>query len=155
MRRRFLFGLLLLCGVALTLSAEAATGRIKKVLPLYLDLKGRTMLSPSLYDRDAYQAILLSHPENRSGMNYAIQWKTKGPVSDSVRLQLDVRGIAEGGVPKRLTLTSPVKPSGWFGRWTEIVVSPVDYKQLGEITAWRASLWEGDHLIAEQKSFLW
>ena len=33
-------------------------GRIVKTLPLLLDLKGQTALSPSLYDRDAYQAHL-------------------------------------------------------------------------------------------------
>ena len=36
--------------------AAAATGSVIKVLPQFLDLKGRTALSPSLYDRDAYQA---------------------------------------------------------------------------------------------------
>jgi hypothetical protein len=29
------------------------------------------------------------------------------------------------------------------------------YKQFGEVTAWRVSLWSGDQLLGEQKSFLW
>ena len=68
--RRFLMVLLLLGplaaasasdGVAGTsrgaAAATAQTGRVVKVLPLYLDLKGRDAISPSLFDRDAYQAI--------------------------------------------------------------------------------------------------
>src|SRR5207249_4815919 len=54
---------LLTCGVG-----QAAAGRVVKVLPQFLDLKGRNTLSPSLYERDAYQAVLRRHPEQRSGM---------------------------------------------------------------------------------------
>jgi hypothetical protein len=47
-----------LCWLGLALPAPAATGRLMKVLPEYLDAKGLTSLSPSLFERDAYQAIL-------------------------------------------------------------------------------------------------
>jgi hypothetical protein len=30
-----------------------------------------------------------------------------------------------------------------------------EYKKLGELVAWRVTLWDGDKLLAEQKSFLW
>jgi len=30
-----------------------------------------------------------------------------------------------------------------------------DFKRIGEVTAWRATLWDGDKMIGEQKSFLW
>jgi hypothetical protein len=145
----------LLCGFALTLSAEAATGRILKVLPLFRDLKGRTALSPSLYDRDAYQAVLLQHPERRSGIRYAIEWKTSDPAWEPLKVQIELRGIAQGGYPRQLVLSEPVKPSGWLGSWTDLVLEEKEYKTLGEVTAWRVTLWEGSTLLGEQKSFLW
>jgi hypothetical protein len=43
----FTFALLL----AAPLAAPAATGKVVKVLPHFLDLKGRHSLTPSLYDR--------------------------------------------------------------------------------------------------------
>ena len=48
---------LLLLGVISTTDA-ARPGKISKVLPHWLDLQGRHTLSPSLLERDAYQAKL-------------------------------------------------------------------------------------------------
>ncbi len=45
-------------------SATAAPAKVIKVLPHFLDQKGRHALSPSLYDRDAYQAHLRSIRRN-------------------------------------------------------------------------------------------
>ena len=59
-------------------AAQAITGRVVKVLPMYFDHKGRHMVSPSLYERDAYQAYLRSNPELKAGMLFSVQWKAKG-----------------------------------------------------------------------------
>ena len=50
------------------------------MLPHYLDKEGRHTLSPSLYERDAYQAILRQNPEKRGGMRFDVQWKARGAV---------------------------------------------------------------------------
>src|SRR5437899_2397501 len=55
MRARF-FLLVISAALLQSSHATAATGRIIKVLPHLLDLQGHHALSPSLYDRDAYQA---------------------------------------------------------------------------------------------------
>ena len=145
----------LFCAVAIALSAQGATGRIIKVLPQFLDLEGRNSISPSLYDRDAYQVRLRLHPEQRSTMRFDVQWKTKSPVWEPLKLRLEMRGIAQSNLPKELTLDLPVEPSGWFSRWDRVVLTGEQYKDLGEITAWRVTLWEGTQLLEEQKSFLW
>jgi hypothetical protein len=49
--------LMLLLLVTLAPAAQAAGPRVYKVLPQFLDVNGRASLTPSLYDRDAYQAI--------------------------------------------------------------------------------------------------
>lgn len=135
--------------------ASAATGRVIKVLPQYIDKQGRTSLSPSLYDRDAYQVTLRDHPDRRSGIRYAIQWKTKGAAWDPVRLRVELRGSAKGKLPQVLVLEEPVKPGGWFTHWTAITLAGEKYKAFGAVTAWRVTLWEGGQMLGEQKSFLW
>lgn len=152
--RRLLTILLPVLLLAMTFSAAAATGRVVKVLPHFLDLKGRHALSPSLYERDAYQFYLRRHPEQRSGLRFDILWRVRTRGATNLKLKVETRGIAEGNLPSEKTLERAVK-GGSGSRWTSITLSSDDYKALGEVTAWRVSLWEGDQLVAEQKSFLW
>jgi len=69
--------------------------------------------------------------------------------------QIELRGIAQGNLPSQLVLETTVPPSGWFGYWTRLLLTGEKYKQFGEVTAWRATLWEGQRLLGEQQSFLW
>ena len=136
-------------------SASAATGRIMKVLPHLLDTNGVHTLRPSLYERDAYQAFLRQHPDKRTGIRFDIEWKGIGPLFDPLKLRLELRGIAAGGLPREAVLEKPVERSGWLGSWTTLVLNGQDYQRFGEVTAWRVTLWEGDQLLGEQQSFLW
>lgn len=137
-------------------TATAATGKVIKVLPQFLDMKGRTSLSPSLYDRDAYQAVLRLHPERRSGMRFFIEWKAKGQVVAGLRLRLELRGGAQGDMPRELILEDKLPPkTGWFSRWADLTLKEETYKELGGVTSWRVTLWDGDKLLGEQRSFLW
>src|SRR4051812_42268091 len=150
--RRCLVLLFFFCFV---LAGQAATGRIIKVLPHFLDLQGRHTLSPSLFDRDAYQAVLRQHPEQRSALRFDIEWKSKGSAESSLKIRAEVRGVARENLPIELTLERTLEPTGWFGRWTSLLLKDEDYRKLGELTAWRVTLWEGTRLLSEQKSFLW
>src|SRR5207253_11326723 len=100
--------------------ASAATGRVMKVLPHFLDAKGRHTLSPSLYERDAYQAMLRQYPTNRSGIRFDVQWKAKDPPFGKLKLRIELRGIAQGNLPPQLVLEKEVEPGGWFSHWTSL-----------------------------------
>jgi len=154
--RRFLYVLSLCC---LAMAASAATelsGKVIKVLPHYLDLQGRHTLSPSLYERDAYQAVLRQHPERRSGMRFDVQWKGRGPAESTLKLRMELRGaVMEGGRLTETTLEKEVHPGGWFSHWISLPLTGDEFKKFGDLTAWRATLWDGDRLLSEQKSFLW
>jgi len=156
--KKALYGPLLLFAflfsVATTLPAQAGEGKVIKVLPQFLDARGRASLSPSLFDRDAYQSVLLQHPDKRSGMQFQIHWKTKGAVWEPLTLRIELRGIAQGNLPRERVVDRHVDPSAWFGHWTNIVLSGADYSDFGEVTAWRVTLWEGQKQIGEQRSFL-
>jgi hypothetical protein len=152
--RRLLLLILVLGSFAFAGSAQAVSGKIVKVLPHFIDEQGRHTKSPSLFDRDAYQAWLRQHPEKRRGVRYDIQWKAKQQQSE-LMLRVELRGIAEGKLPKEKTLEANVKASTGWARWTDFAVTGDDYKALGEVTAWRVTLWDGDTLVDEQTSFLW
>lgn len=148
-------GIFWLLLVALAVPGSAASGRVIKVLPHLLDREGRHTLSPSLYERDAYQARLRQHPEERSGIRFDVQWKTRSPAFGALKLRVELRGTAPGGVPRQLVLEQEVKPSHWFSHWANLTLTGEGYQQLGEVTAWRVSLWDEDELLGDQKSFLW
>ena len=136
--------------------ASAATGgRVIKVLPQFLDLKGRESLSPSLFDRDAYQSQLRHHPTERSGLQFKIQWKAQSAPTQDLKLRVEFRGVARGELPKTGAIDTVVRRKHWYSHWTGVKIDETTYREFGEITAWRVSLWDGGKLLSEQKSFLW
>lgn len=137
-----------------TWSASAATTRVMKVLPHFLDQQGRHALSPSLYDRDAYQAQMRQNPALRSALRFDVHWKAKATNPPTLRLRAELRGTAQGNLPREVILETEVK-TGTLGRWSSLTLGGEEYKNFGEVTAWRVGLWDGDRLVAEQKSFLW
>jgi hypothetical protein len=152
--RRLLVTLLLLGSLVAALASGTVSGRIVKVLPLFLDLKSRDAVSPSLYDRDAYQAYLRQHTNEISAIRFDVLWKASNAKDANLKLRLELRGVAAGGLPRQTLLEEPVAPK-WFGRWTSLTLGGTNYSQLGDLVAWRATLWSDDQLLGEQKSFLW
>jgi hypothetical protein len=153
--RRLWMWLWLVGWLAAALCAPAATGRVVKVLPQFLDLKGRNSLSPSLHERDVYQAFLRDHTNECSGMRFNVQWKTKGQPAAPLKVRVELRGIAHGDFPRQLALEAPAELRGWLSHWTAVSLVGKDYQDFGRVTAWRVTLWEGSQLLGEQKSFLW
>ena len=153
--RRLIFCLLMAGGLAVAMPMQAATGKVLKMLPFFLDLQGRHALSPSLYERDAYQAYLRQHPEKRSAMLFDVQWKVKGAPAGSLKIRIELRGSAQGNLPKEAVLEQSVEPGGRFSHWTGLKLQGAQYIELGDLTAWRVTLWDGGQLLGEQKSFLW
>ena len=133
-------------------NAGAATARIVKVLPHLLDNEGRHTLSPSLYERDAYQAFLRKNPDKCSGLRFDVQWKVKAADWSRLRLRLEIRGSKES---QPLVLDRPARRNHWYNRWSSLTLDGESYQKAADVISWRATLWEGDKLLAEQKSFLW
>lgn len=134
---------------------QMPAGEVVKVLPHLLDLQGRHTVSPSLFDRDAYQAQLRREPAKVSGIRYDVLWKAKRVNERPLTLRVELRGMLDGKYPRQRTLETalPVKQS--VRRWTGVALTGEDYRDFGTIHAWRVSLWcEGQELSAQQ-SFLW
>ena len=124
--RRFFVALLLFGSLSATFASGTVTGRVVKVLPLFLDLKGHDAVSPSLFDRDAYQAHLRLHTNEISAIRIDVLWKASKAGPDQLKLRVELRGVAAGGLPRQLTLEQAVTP-GFFSRWTPLTLSGADY----------------------------
>jgi hypothetical protein len=142
---------LLALAVSLPFNAEAS-GRVLKVLPHLLDLQGRHALSPALYQRDAYQVYLRNHSDEVSGIRYDINWKASAARDSKLKLRIELRSDAKDKIPVQKTIETEVK-----GRrsWSSLSLADDEYKAFGKVTAWRVTLWDGEKLLDEQKSFLW
>jgi len=134
--------------------AWAGQGQVCKVLPQFLDKKGRQSLAPSLYERDAYQFYLRKHPQLRATLHVVVQYKAKGVDWRKTKLRAELRGLVTNSL-QTVTLEEPVKKSGFFGSWAEFNITGDKFKEFGELVAWRVTLWEGDRQLSEQESFLW
>jgi hypothetical protein len=158
--RRLLTILLLLGSLAAAGASDAATipaatsGRVLKVLPLLLDLRGHDAISPSLFDRDAYQAFLRQHTNEISAIRFDILWKASNLKGATLKLRAELRGVGDHGLPRQTVLETEVTPA-YFRSWTPLKLEGDQLKNFGALVAWRVTLWDGDQLLAEQKSFLW
>jgi hypothetical protein len=151
--RRFLM-ILLLFAVLPAFADGIEKGRIVKMLPLFLDLKGHDAISPSLYDRDVYQAYLRQHTNEISAIRFDFLWQVENPAAAKYKLRIELRGIGSGGKPTR-TLLEQEAPPPLLRHWNSLTLGSADYRNFGELVAWRATLWRGNQLLSEQKSFLW
>ena len=137
--------------LAFACSASAESAKVIKVLPHFLDLKGRNTVNPSLFDRDAYQQDLRTTPTNRSALRFDIQWKARG--YDELTLRIDLKGM-KGKEPTQTNLQQRVAP-GTFSKWTGLTLKGEDYQNFGDLISWRTTLLNGTNVVAEQNSFLW
>ena len=133
---------------------EGATGRVIKALPLFLDLQGHDAISPSLFDRDSYQAYLRQHTNEISALRFDVLWKASNAKGLTLKLRAELRGVGKHGLPSQTVLETEVPPA-FFRSWTPLKLEGDELRKFGELVAWRVTLWYGDRMIGEQKSFLW
>ena len=141
--------LFLLCAL---LAGCSTAPKVVKVLPHLRNHEGRIALSPSLYDRDAYQTQLRARPDQRGGLQFDIAWRA--PATGRLKLLIEMRGASSNELTTA-RLEVPLHGGGALQRWAKATLAGGDYAKFGDLSAWRVSLWNGGDLLAEQKSFLW
>lgn len=143
---------LLVAALLPLLSAAAAEARVVKVLPHRLDSRGRHALSPSLYERDAYQAELRAHPDRIRGLRIDVLWSLRERTSGPCVLRLELRG-SKGADP--VVIERPVSRGFLRRRWTKVLLDPAEFEKVGDVSAWRVSLRSSGEELASMASFLW
>lgn len=134
--------------------STAPAGQVTKVLPLYLDQKGHVAPSPSLFDRDAYQVYLTRHTNEITGLRFDVSWKWQHANGVPMTLKLELQGIGANSLPRQTVLEQTVTPK-LFHHWATLTLTGTNYNNFGVLAGWRATLWNGNQLLSEQKSFLW
>src|SRR5665213_1793585 len=109
--RRFFIALAILFLLAPVLRARE--GSVVKVLPQLLDQHGRHALSPSLYERDAYQMRLRKDPKLRGGARLAVQWKAKHVDWTKLKLRAEMRCLLNDNL-HNVTMEQPAVKKGHF-----------------------------------------
>ena len=133
---------------------RAGAPRIVKVFPLRIDSKNRTALTPSLFDRDAYQAFLRKNPKQCTGMVFKVQSKVPAGSPTSLTAKLEVRG-EKAGDQTSFTAEKRLERDKFGSTWFQFDVTGEAWGRLKGVSAWRISLFDGEKLVSEQKSFLW
>jgi hypothetical protein len=150
--RRFFIALAIL--LLLAPAVQAGEGSVLKVLSQLVDQHGRHTLSPSLYERDAYQFHLRRSPKLRGGARLTVQWKAKKVDWSKLKLRAEMRCLL-GDNLHAVTMEEPAVKNGHFSSWSEFRIEGADYKSFGQIVAWRVTLLEGDRQLGQLESFLW
>lgn len=132
-------------------SLACASPKIVKTLLHLIDDEGRHMLSPSLLDRDAYQAHLRAHPEKVFGICFDIQLKLKS--KETHKLKLAIRHSSGEDLQTFIREMDVVRKGK--SQWNRIRIDGEDHSKIGEMIAWRISLLQDQVEIASQESFLW
>jgi hypothetical protein len=135
------------------LVTKADEAKIVKVLRHLIDQKGRNSLNPSLFARDDYQMHLRLHPAEVAAERFDIQFKARNGGKPLV-MKLEMR-TSKTELGKVRVFEKEVTPRHWFSSWTHIDFDQATRQAMGEILAWRLSLWDGADQIAEEQSFLW
>jgi hypothetical protein len=135
-------------------STAPLSARILKVLPHLIDKEGRHTINPSHFDRDAYQFELRRNRDLCSGMRFDVLWKTRPARPAALTLKLELRG-SKASAQNPVLVTARAFARGGFSQWTRVPVTGSNFEALGELLSWRATLWQEDRQLAEQKSFLW
>ena len=110
-------------------AADVPTGYIVKMLPLLLNKKGHDALSPSLYDRDAYQVYLRGHTNDVSAIRFDVLWRAVNVGDAKLKLRLELRGIRFAGQfkPRQTTLEQSgraafLPPLDFRSRWAAATI---------------------------------
>jgi hypothetical protein len=106
------------------------------------------------YERDAYQAHLRQHPAQQGALRFDVQWRMRSRARERLTLRMEILSGGSGSAPVT-TLQSEVTPPRFRSRWSSLLLTGEEFQKLGTLGAWRATLWDGSTLLAEQKSFLW
>jgi hypothetical protein len=126
---------------------------VKKVNHEYIDLQGNTTGAIGSFVLKArYQKEIESTPQV-TGMRFHVMWGA--PSENPITVKLETRGV-DGDTGKE-TRQSWIKsyPIDADRGTTVFDITGESWKKQGKMMAWRATLLQGEQVMAERKSFLW
>jgi hypothetical protein len=98
-----------------------------------------------------YGAVTKEQIEEKKGQYFVITWVNKGPAKN-VEARLEYRQSKTKDIVRTLSLRYPAADGA---NRSQFSVLGKAFQEGGEIQSWRFTLWSGDELLAESKSFIW
>ena len=136
--------------VSFALACSTTTPRVLEVTS-WTHLKDIDPVDEDLFANDQasrirYEPRDLSIDDQRE--EFYVRWTTP-PTASVDRVKFEYRQVAK---PNTI-FEQEFVPHGEFSK--VFAVRGEDFRSGGSVSAWRVSLWDDDHLVAEKKSFLW
>ncbi|MBQ7590807.1 MAG: hypothetical protein IJU47_09030 [Verrucomicrobia bacterium] len=138
----------------LVFSVQAGSVKIFKVLPHYLDKDGHNTLSPSLFERDRYQALLRLDQTKCSTIRFDVQWRNTLKNFDDLSITVEMRGTKTNSPTISFSEKISSRKSIW-SHWTKIRIPEESFRELEGLEAWRVLIKDGDEILKEERSFMW
>jgi hypothetical protein len=128
---------------------------VLKVNRTLLDQFGHeTDVVGDLQGQAAYQYDLRHDPFRQRGARFHIKWKAPRR-AERIRLVLDLQGLNPANESTRATVAAHQPDMDGWAEWTTLDIKGQQFKKLGEIMAWRVTLYSGDQVMAELPSANW
>jgi hypothetical protein len=146
--------LLLSLGSLVLVHAEDVDGfSVKKVNHEYIDLQGNTTGEIGSFVLKArYQKEIESTPKV-SGMRFHVIWGA--PSDNAITVKLETRGLdGDTGKETRQSWTKSYPVDADRGP-AVFDITGESWKKQGKMMAWRATILQGEQVMAQRKSFLW
>ncbi len=138
----------------LVFSVQAGSVKIFKVLPHYLDKDGHNTLSPSLFERDRYQALLRLDQTKCLTIRFDVQWRNTLKNFDDLSITVEMRGPKTNSPTISFSEKISSRKSIW-SHWTKIRIPEESFRELEGLEAWRVLIKDGDEVLKEERSFMW
>lgn len=149
--------ILFLLSILVLVRGEDVDGfSVKKVNHEFLDLEGNaTGIIGSFAAKARYQREIESTSQV-SGMRFHVLWKAESSPSKGLTVKLETRGLdGNSGKETRQFWVKSYPIGSSLDGTTVFDITGESWKKQGKMMAWRATLLQGDAVMAERKSFLW
>lgn len=101
--------------------------------------------------RRFFGAVSVAEREQRLGYYYTVRWRTP-EVGERVRVVFQFRQASTGSAVREMEQAFGAGEE--FGTAEFRIIGP-DYLEGGRVLAWKASLFQGDEILATRRSYLW
>lgn len=98
-----------------------------------------------------YGAITAAQKEAVRGQIYVISWRNDGP-PDRFSARFEYRQTKTRDQIKVQTLDNPAVNGNVRSIFK---VTGAEYRQDGPVVSWRFTVWRGNRIVGEEKSFIW
>ncbi len=129
---------------------------IAKVNHEFIDKDGYTTLEIGDLVRKARYQGKIESDRDIQGMRFVVHWKAPSSRRPQFTVQVQARGVDfETNEETLVTVQQHYTQTPNFSGWTFLDIKGRDFKRLGKLMAWKATLLQNYKVVASRHSFTW